>query len=197
MFRVLDSSLHSKLVSKVFVPAKPSGINIRSHVGSGARRRRREEHPPHALPRAFHGRGYTTETAAGGREALEKSPPCPVDVVVMDVRMPDLDGLTVLSKAREARPGLPGRHHVRPRLARDGPAGLQARRLRLPGKAHHREGQAARGGAERAPPSQPLRRRTPRSAARRAPPRCWGAARPCAGCATSSSAPRRARGACW
>ena len=59
------------------------------------------------LGRALSLEGYATETAAGGREALEKIAALPVDVVVMDVRMPDLDGLTVLQRAREARPGLP------------------------------------------------------------------------------------------
>ncbi|HVN41988.1 MAG TPA: sigma-54 dependent transcriptional regulator [Steroidobacteraceae bacterium] len=59
------------------------------------------------LSRALALDGYATETASGGREALEKIAALPVDVVVMDVKMPDLDGLTVLERAREARPGLP------------------------------------------------------------------------------------------
>jgi len=59
------------------------------------------------LSRALALEGYATETASGGKEALEKIAALPVDVVVMDVRMPDVDGLTVLRQAREARPGLP------------------------------------------------------------------------------------------
>jgi len=59
------------------------------------------------LGRALSLEGYATETASGGREALEKIAALPVDVVVMDVKMPDLDGLSVLQRAREARPGLP------------------------------------------------------------------------------------------
>jgi len=59
------------------------------------------------LGRALALEGYATETASGGKEALEKIAALPVDVVVMDVRMPDVDGLTVLRQAREARPGLP------------------------------------------------------------------------------------------
>jgi DNA-binding NtrC family response regulator len=51
--------------------------------------------------------GYVTETAGGGAEALEKIASLPVDVVVMDVRMPDLDGLAVLERARQMRPDLP------------------------------------------------------------------------------------------
>jgi DNA-binding NtrC family response regulator len=59
------------------------------------------------LSRALSMEGYAVEVAGGGREALEKIAALPVDVVVMDVRMPDLDGLAVLEKARETRPGLP------------------------------------------------------------------------------------------
>src|SRR5512145_1185793 len=59
------------------------------------------------LARALSMEGHVVETASGGREALEKIAALPVDVVVMDVRMPDLDGLSVLEKARETRPGLP------------------------------------------------------------------------------------------
>jgi DNA-binding NtrC family response regulator len=59
------------------------------------------------LSRALSMEGYAVEVASGGREALDKIAGLPVDVVVMDVRMPDLDGLSVLEKAREARPELP------------------------------------------------------------------------------------------
>jgi DNA-binding NtrC family response regulator len=59
------------------------------------------------LSRALSMAGYAVETASGGREALERIAAQPVDVVVMDVRMPDLDGLSVLEKARETRPELP------------------------------------------------------------------------------------------
>jgi DNA-binding NtrC family response regulator len=57
--------------------------------------------------RALSMEGYATETASGGREALEKIAALPVELVVMDVRMPDLDGLSVLRTARETRPELP------------------------------------------------------------------------------------------
>ncbi len=59
------------------------------------------------LSRALSMDGYAVEVASGGREALDKIAALPVDVVVMDVRMPDLDGLSVLEKARESRPDLP------------------------------------------------------------------------------------------
>jgi DNA-binding NtrC family response regulator len=59
------------------------------------------------LSRALTLEGYAAETASGGREALEKIAALPVDLVVMDVKMPDLDGLTVLERARQMRPELP------------------------------------------------------------------------------------------
>jgi len=59
------------------------------------------------LARALSMDGYGVETASGGREALEKIAALPVDAVVMDVRMPDLDGLAVLDKARQTRSDLP------------------------------------------------------------------------------------------
>jgi DNA-binding NtrC family response regulator len=59
------------------------------------------------LSRALSMEGYVVEAASGGREALEKIAALPVDAVVMDVRMPDLDGLEVLKRARETRPDLP------------------------------------------------------------------------------------------
>jgi DNA-binding NtrC family response regulator len=59
------------------------------------------------LARALSMEGYATETAGGGAEALEKIAALPVDLVVMDVKMPDLDGLEVLSRARKTRPELP------------------------------------------------------------------------------------------
>jgi DNA-binding NtrC family response regulator len=59
------------------------------------------------LALALKGERLAVETASGGREALEKIAALPVDVVLMDVRMPDLDGLSVLRQARETRPELP------------------------------------------------------------------------------------------
>jgi len=59
------------------------------------------------LSRALSMEGHVVVTAGGGREALDRIAALPVDVVVMDVRMPDLDGLSVLARAREMRPDLP------------------------------------------------------------------------------------------
>jgi len=51
--------------------------------------------------------GYTVICAAKGREALEMTERhCP-DVVVLDINLPDMDGLEVLEHLLEAQPGLP------------------------------------------------------------------------------------------
>src|SRR4051812_24869956 len=51
--------------------------------------------------------GYRTEPASSGQVALDVVAAKPVDVVLMDVKMPDMDGLTALAKLMEARPNLP------------------------------------------------------------------------------------------
>jgi len=44
--------------------------------------------------------GFEVVTANGGREALDKAHDRPPDLVLLDVMMPEMDGLTVLSKLR-------------------------------------------------------------------------------------------------
>ncbi|MGZ6162763.1 MAG: sigma-54-dependent transcriptional regulator [Myxococcaceae bacterium] len=59
------------------------------------------------LSQALQLAGYHTELAGTGRLGLEVALARPVDAVLMDVRLPDLDGLTVLEQLLKARPGLP------------------------------------------------------------------------------------------
>ncbi len=49
-------------------------------------------------------RGYDVTTACSGREALDRIATEAFDVMVLDVRMPGMDGLTVLREARAIRP---------------------------------------------------------------------------------------------
>ena len=46
-------------------------------------------------------KGFTVDTAAGGREALAKIESAPPDLVVLDYMMPDLSGLDVLKELRK------------------------------------------------------------------------------------------------
>jgi len=59
------------------------------------------------LSQALQLAGYRTELAANGQVALDVLAAKPVDAVLMDVKMPDMDGLTALAKAMELNPKLP------------------------------------------------------------------------------------------
>ncbi|MCV7201171.1 DNA-binding response regulator [Mycolicibacterium peregrinum] len=51
--------------------------------------------------------GWHVSIAADGSSAVRQAHENPPDVVVLDIMLPDIDGLEVLRKLREARPGLP------------------------------------------------------------------------------------------
>ena len=59
------------------------------------------------LSQALQLQGYRTELAASGQVALDVLSARPVDAVLMDVKMPDMDGLTALQKIHQQRPTLP------------------------------------------------------------------------------------------
>lgn len=51
-------------------------------------------------------RGIATQTANNGQEALEKVYFSPPDVVVLDLKMPDMDGLEVLQGIKALHPSI-------------------------------------------------------------------------------------------
>ncbi len=51
-------------------------------------------------------RGFEVSTAGGGRDALAQLETADVDVLLTDLRMPDLDGLALLTEARNLHPDL-------------------------------------------------------------------------------------------
>ena len=59
------------------------------------------------LSQALQLAGYRTELAGSGQAALDLISAKPVDAVLMDVKMPDMDGLTAMEKLSALRPGLP------------------------------------------------------------------------------------------
>ncbi len=58
------------------------------------------------LSLVFEGDGHTIRTASNGREALAVLQRDTVDVVISDVRMPDMDGIEMLRAVRETQPDL-------------------------------------------------------------------------------------------
>jgi two-component system response regulator AtoC len=63
-----------------------------------------EDHIRRVLELMLRREGYEVAAASGGQEALDKFAADSFDMVFLDLRMPDLDGLTVLSRIREAEP---------------------------------------------------------------------------------------------
>ena len=49
-------------------------------------------------------KGYRTDTAKNGREAIEKSKTNFYDLVLLDIRLPDIEGTKLLTKMKETRP---------------------------------------------------------------------------------------------
>jgi two-component system, NtrC family, response regulator PilR len=58
------------------------------------------------LSLVFEGDGHTLRTAMNGREALAMLQAEPADVVISDVKMPDMDGIDMLQAVRETQPDL-------------------------------------------------------------------------------------------
>ncbi len=52
----------------------------------------------------FVAKGYETDCALGGEEALRKVEENPPAVILLDIRMPDIDGMEVLRRVRESNP---------------------------------------------------------------------------------------------
>ena len=50
--------------------------------------------------------GYAVETASGGQEAIDKLSRGSYDLMLVDLKMPDIDGLEVLSRARSSNPAM-------------------------------------------------------------------------------------------
>lgn len=50
--------------------------------------------------------GYMLDVARNGKEALEKALAFPFDLMLLDIKLPEVDGLTVLSRIKESRPDI-------------------------------------------------------------------------------------------
>ena len=65
---------------------------------------------------------YQIQTADSGRAALDQIAAFRPDIVIMDIKMPEMDGLEVLRRIKRARPVHRGRDDHGLRLAGDGQA---------------------------------------------------------------------------
>ena len=91
---------------------------------------------------------YDVDTAADGRSALERLRLYPYDLLIADLKMPGIDGLSVIREAKRLEGRPPGHHHHR-LLHRDGGhRGGEPGRVRLPHQALPRS--AGAGGAAKA-----------------------------------------------
>jgi len=51
--------------------------------------------------------GYEVYLAANGKEALEVVEKVPLDLAILDIKMPEMDGIEALRQIKEKRPDLP------------------------------------------------------------------------------------------
>jgi two-component system, NtrC family, response regulator PilR len=58
------------------------------------------------LSLVFQGDGHDIRTATNGREALEMVTAVPADLIISDVRMPDMNGIELLSAVRQSTPDM-------------------------------------------------------------------------------------------
>src|SRR2546428_5463974 len=57
-----------------------------------------------SLSKVLRARGYAVETASSGAEGLEKVATLQPQVMILDMRLPDTDGLSVLRRVRQVDP---------------------------------------------------------------------------------------------
>ena len=62
------------------------------------------------LSQALETLGMPVQTAADGEEALQKLQDSDFSLVLLDLKLPGMDGLEVLRRIRESRPKMPGDH---------------------------------------------------------------------------------------
>ncbi|PWU25042.1 MAG: two-component system response regulator [Candidatus Rokuibacteriota bacterium] len=59
------------------------------------------------LAEVLSGEGYRIRTASGGKECVSLAEGSPFDLAIVDLRMPELDGLQVIRRLASVQPGMP------------------------------------------------------------------------------------------
>lgn len=82
------------------IPSKPSNLPVRILVVDD------EDSTRTVLLRALNLLGYQSEGAGNGRQALERLRSAPFDLMLLDLRMPEMDGVQVMDVVRREYPTL-------------------------------------------------------------------------------------------
>lgn len=61
-----------------------------------------------SLYSAFEPMGFTVYLAPGGTTAVTVAQKCPIDIAILDINMPDLDGIEAMRQIREVRSSVSG-----------------------------------------------------------------------------------------
>jgi DNA-binding response OmpR family regulator len=100
-----------RVASRVLVS---SGLNLMIPLGQRKRQPTVllvEDHEPirDAVARILVREGYLVLTAGSGHDAMGqlRTPLSPIDVVLLDVHLPDVSGINLCARMREMYPGLP------------------------------------------------------------------------------------------
>ena len=87
------------------------------------------------LARGLESEGFAVDGARNGREGLKRAQRDTYDLVLLDLLLPGIDGLSVLHELNKTAPGAPGRDRVGAVGPADEAARLRPRRRRLPEQA--------------------------------------------------------------
>ena len=101
--------------------------------------------------------GYRVDSAANGKQAFDLVSNKSYDLVLTDLRMPEVDGLTLLNKVKELDSRYVGDRHDRLRHDRGRGRGDETGGVRLSHQAvrHRASLRAGRPGARKPPPASP------------------------------------------